>query len=240
MAGAGVSAENLPADYAQFPASFPPSRAPGDMRDRYSVRVKTHSSGCHCGPSVCCVRRGCLPLSVVLRFCKPQSRCGALWPGSLCRSLSVHTFKFQPYFPFPAAGLSPQLASTWNSGQPVAAAAAREPPPVRSTVPRDGLCSQAASREARASTGGPARVLPRRTGELSCGRLGTCPSSPFDSAAGEAAVLPLARQMLPRVCPPSRHQTALVVWAQRRERANWSELMVIHPRTVILGLTFDC
>lgn len=134
------------------------------MRDRYSVRVKTHSSGCHCGPSVCRVRRGCLPLSVVLRFCKPQSRCGALWPGSLCRSLSVHTFKFQPYFPFPAAGLSPQLASTWNSGQPVAAAAAREPPPVRSTVPRDGLCSQAASREARASTGGPARVLPRRTG----------------------------------------------------------------------------
>lgn len=53
-------------------------------------------------------------------------------------------------------------------------------------------------------------------------------------------MLPLTWRMLPKVCQPSCHQIALVVCAQVWENENGLESVVIHPRTVILGLTFDC
>lgn len=89
------------------------------------------------------------------------------------------------------------------------------------------------------------RVLPPRT------RVAVvCPSAfsvPL-SAPGGCGPLPrvprgpcfLSRGRCPGACRPTCPQIAPVVRAQAWENENWSEGTVIHPRTVILGLTFGC
>lgn len=175
-----------------------------------------------------------------------KAAAGLCGPGSLSGSSSCtllnssHTFRLQrPGFP---------------PTQPLPGTRARLPP--RRLPGSHVPCVLAVCRGARAPERPRAtlhvdrpsrRVLLPRTGvAVVCAR----PPSPCRSARGAGglrpsppgppwALLPLPRQV-PRACRPTCPQIAPVVPAQAWENENWSEGTVIHPRTVILGLTFGC
>lgn len=158
------------------------------------------------------------------RACAPEQRSGVLSAAKPPRvsaarlpewQLLVHTSKFQPYFPFAAAGLSPHSASTRNSGPPVAAAAAREPRPVRSR----GLPRRPCPREApRAAPRGPAvpagapashrcrRRVPVRLLRAAQRPGGLRPSPPGPAAGAPGRVGPRVPRP-PRWCGPKRGKT---------------------------------
>lgn len=165
-----------------------------------------------------------------------KAAAGLCGPGSLSGSSSCtllnssHTFRLQrPGFP---------------PTQPLPGTRARLPP--RQLPGSHDPCVLAVCRGARAPERprGALRVdrpsRRRRRVPVRLLRAAQRPRGLRPSPPGPAwALLPLPRQV-PRACRPTCPQIAPVVRAQAWENENWSEGTVIHPRTVILGLTFGC